>query len=122
MRFGNDWAPQVEQAVGSQAEGAAPHDALLHTLCKCFHHSIQSYLPVSLMPSLPGELPNYSPHIVIVIYSHTTLIMYEPSRCAPHIVIAIYNHTTLNKYKPCRCAPHIVIVINSYTTLTMYEP
>eukprot|EP00959_Pyramimonas_sp_CCMP1952_P474884 9503900-Pyramimonas_sp.AAC.1 len=71
----------VEQAVASHAEGSAPHDALLHTLCKCFHHTIQSYLPQSLLPSLPGEskLPTHG----------------TPTRA--------FKQQTLTRYTQCNC-------------------
>eukprot|EP00854_Cymbomonas_tetramitiformis_P025308 gene25308-30895_t len=44
----------VGQAVASEAEGAAPHDHILNTLCKCFHHTVQAYMPAALEPRLKG--------------------------------------------------------------------
>jgi len=34
----------------------AGNDALLHTLLKCFHHTVAAYMPTSLLPSLPRWL------------------------------------------------------------------
>jgi len=39
-------------AVAAAAAAGNSNDALLHTLLKCFHHTVAAYMPTALAPSL----------------------------------------------------------------------